>query len=234
MKKTKEEFDFPAGEVLLFNKPLEWTSFGVVKKVRYTTKAKKVGHAGTLDPLATGLLILCTGKMTKQIQFIQGAEKEYEGQLVLGQTTPSFDLETEVDSETDISHLTEQDLLDALPQFIGKIQQTPPAHSAIKVNGKRAYESARKGIEIELKSREIEIKSLEITKIDFPKVDFKMTCSKGTYVRSFVRDFGEALKVGAYMSALKRTRIGEYKLEDAYELDEFVDMIKIDKPEEEQ
>ncbi|MEH0155320.1 tRNA pseudouridine(55) synthase TruB [Limibacter armeniacum] len=226
-KKTRlEDFDFAGGEVLLFDKPYKWTSFDVVNKVRYKVKVKKVGHAGTLDPLATGLLILCTGKMTKQIQFIQAEEKEYIGQMVIGQTTPSHDLETEVENEQDISHITVENLHELLPRFTGKIQQIPPAHSAIKVNGKRAYSAARQGKEIKLDPREVEIRELEIINVDFPKVDFRMVCSKGTYVRSFVRDFGEALGAGAYMSALKRTRIGEYKLEDAYQLEEFIDIIQ--------
>lgn len=232
MKKTsKKEFDFQAGEVLLFDKPLRWTSFDVVGKVRNTIKVKKVGHAGTLDPLATGLLIVCTGKMTKQIEGIQGAEKEYVGQMVLGQTTPSCDLETEVSEAVDISHLTEADLMALLPRFTGTVMQVPPAHSAIKVNGKRAYESARKGQEIELQARPVEIRELELTRIELPVVEFRMSCSKGTYVRSFVRDFGDALGVGAYMSALCRTRIGEYRLQDAYSLPEFIDLMRQDEEE---
>ncbi|GAA4825660.1 tRNA pseudouridine(55) synthase TruB [Algivirga pacifica] len=225
-KQRREDFDFAAGEVLLIDKPYEWTSFDVVNKVRYAVKVKKVGHAGTLDPLATGLLILCTGKMTKQIQYIQAEEKEYVGQMVIGETRPSVDMETEVDSTTDYSHITEEDVRKLLPEFTGLIQQIPPAHSAVKVGGKRAYNAAREGKEIKIDPREVEIKELEILHIDFPTIDFRMVCSKGTYVRSFVRDFGEKLGVGAYMSGLRRTRIGEHKLTDAYALDKFIEMIK--------
>ncbi|WP_109619233.1 tRNA pseudouridine(55) synthase TruB [Sediminitomix flava] len=218
-------FDFVAGEVLLLDKPYEWTSFDVVKKIRNTIRIKKVGHAGTLDPLATGLLIVCTGKKTKQIDLIQATEKEYVGELVLGKTTPSVDLETEIDSETDISHLTEQEIIDALEQFRGEIEQVPPAHSAVKVDGKRAYKSAREGKEVKLKSRNVVIKELEIINMDLPVIQFRMVCSKGTYVRSFVRDYGKSLGVGAYMSALKRTRIGEFLVSDAYSVQDFVDLV---------
>ncbi|NLR90005.1 tRNA pseudouridine(55) synthase TruB [Flammeovirga agarivorans] len=221
-----KDFDFAAGETVLVDKPLEWTSFGVVKKLRWEMKVKKVGHAGTLDPLATGLLILCTGKSTKTIDQIQGKIKEYEGEMVIGQTTPSHDLETEVDSEADISHITEDDIYNLLPKFTGKIMQVPPMHSAIKVDGVRVYKHARKGKEVKIDPREIEIKELEITNIDFPRIQFRMVCSKGTYVRSFVRDFGKELGVGAYMSALRRTKIGEYSVEDAKSVDEWIEVIQ--------
>lgn len=210
----------PEGTVILIDKPLEWTSFDVVKKLRYFLKVKKIGHAGTLDPLATGLLVLCTGKMTKQIEKFQAQEKEYTGKLVLGKTTPSFDLETEIDSETDISHLKEKEIHEATGQFTGFIDQTPPAFSAIKVKGKRAYESARKGEAVELKSRQVEISHFEITNIQLPEVAFRVVCSKGTYIRSLVRDFGLALGVGAYMSELRRTRIGEFTIEQAQTIEE--------------
>ncbi|MBL6445934.1 tRNA pseudouridine(55) synthase TruB [Fulvivirga sp. 29W222] len=210
----------PEGSVILVDKPLEWTSFDVVKKLRYALKTKKIGHAGTLDPLATGLLILCTGKMTKQIETYQAQEKEYTGKMVVGKTTPSFDLETEIDSETDISHLKNEMVYELTSQFSGIISQTPPAYSAIKVKGKRAYESARKGEEVKLKSREVEISLFEITDINFPEISFRVTCSKGTYIRSLVRDFGVALGVGAYMSELRRTRIGEYRVEEAKTIEE--------------
>lgn len=210
----------PEGSVILVDKPLEWTSFDVVNKLRYALKIKKIGHAGTLDPLATGLLILCTGKMTKQIDTYQAQEKEYTGKMIVGKTTPSFDLETEVDSETDISHLKDEMAYNLTCQFTGIISQTPPAFSAIKVKGKRAYESARKGEEVKLKSREVEISLFEITGINFPEISFKVVCSKGTYIRSLVRDFGEALGVGAYLSELRRTRIGEYTVEEAKTIEE--------------
>ncbi|MBB6459461.1 tRNA pseudouridine(55) synthase TruB [Flammeovirga kamogawensis] len=221
-----QDFDFVAGETVLVDKPLEWTSFGVVKKLRWEMKVKKVGHAGTLDPLATGLLILCTGKSTKTIDQIQGKIKEYEGEMVIGATTASYDLETEVENQVDISHITEQNILDLLPQFTGKIMQVPPMHSAIKVNGVRVYKHARKGKEVKIDPREVEISELEITKIDFPKIQFRMVCSKGTYVRSFVKDFGDALGVGAYMSGLRRTKIGEYDVKDAKSVEEWIEVIR--------
>lgn len=204
-----------AGRVLLINKPYEWTSFDVVNKLRKILKIKKIGHAGTLDPLATGLLIICVGKMTKRIDEYMGWEKEYTGKFNLGQTTPSFDLETPVSEMKDISHLTEGMIKTIPQQFIGKIKQTPPAHSAIKIGGKRAYEFARKGQELELQQRDVEISAFEITSIDLPQVSFRIVCSKGTYIRSVARDFGEALGVGAYLSELCRTRIGEFLLRDA-------------------
>lgn len=204
----------------MVDKPLEWTSFDVVNKLRYALKVKKIGHAGTLDPLATGLLILCSGKMTKQIETFQAQEKEYTGKMILGKTTPSYDLETEINSETDISHLQEQEIMEATSQFTGIISQVPPAFSAIKVKGKRAYESARKGEEIKLNPREVEVPVFEITAIDLPEVSFRVVCSKGTYIRSLVRDFGEALGVGAYMSELRRTRIGDFKVEEAKTIEE--------------
>jgi len=208
--------------VILVDKPFRWTSFDVVKKIRYGLKLKKIGHAGTLDPLATGLVILCTGKMTKQIESYQAQEKEYTGTFVIGKTTPSFDLETEVDSENDISSITNENIHAATEQFKGWIDQVPPVFSAVKVNGKRAYKSARLGEEVELKSRKVEIKTFEITAINLPEVSFKIVCSKGTYIRSIARDFGLVLNTGAYLSSLCRTRIGEFKLEDASTIDEIV------------
>ncbi|MGL4631921.1 MAG: tRNA pseudouridine(55) synthase TruB [Leadbetterella sp.] len=217
-----------AETVLLIDKPLTWTSFDVVNKVRYAGKGifKKVGHAGTLDPLATGLLILCTGKKTKEIDTYQAQEKEYTGKLVLGKTTPSFDLETEIDAEYAIEHISDFKMQEARKQFLGKIQQVPPIFSAIKVNGKRAYESARKGQDIELKSREVEIKEFEIDTQNFPEISFKIVCSKGTYIRSLVRDFGLALNSGAYMSELRRTKIGNFRVEDAHKLEDLILQIK--------
>lgn len=211
----------PAGDgsVLLIDKPYTWTSFDVVNKLRYKLKMKKIGHAGTLDPLATGLLIICTGKMTKRIEEFMGLEKEYTGTLILGQSTPSHDLETDVDVVRDIAHITDDAILLAARSFVGKIEQMPPQHSAIKIDGKRAYTFARKGKEVTLKPREVHIAAFEITAIRKPEVDFRVVCSKGTYIRSLVRDFGLALDNVAYMSKLCRTRIGPYRLEDATTLD---------------
>jgi tRNA pseudouridine55 synthase len=213
--------DSPAAEesrVLLLNKPYEWTSFDVVNKLRYILKMKKIGHAGTLDPLATGLLIICTGKMTKRIEEFMGFEKEYTGTFVIGQRTPSHDLETEVSERVDIAHITPAMLHAATVPLTGNIEQLPPMHSAIRVGGKRAYQFARQGKEVELKPRAVEISTFEITSVNLPEVNFRIVCSKGTYIRSIARDFGEALGVGAYMSALCRTRIGEFRLEDALEI----------------
>ncbi|GGG56001.1 tRNA pseudouridine(55) synthase TruB [Hymenobacter glacieicola] len=208
-------FDFEAGEVLLVDKPLTWSSFDVVRKVKNTLRIKKIGHAGTLDPLATGLLILCTGKKTKEIDQIQAQEKEYTGTFRLGQTTPSFDLETPVDQELPYQQLTEEQLRAALLPFIGLIEQTPPLFSAVKINGERAYEVARRGGEAEIKSKQITIRAFELTRIALPEVDFRVVCSKGTYIRSLARDYGAALGSGAHLTKLVRTRIGEYRLADA-------------------
>lgn len=219
------------GEVLLIDKPLTWTSFDAVKKIRNTLKIKKVGHAGTLDPLATGLLIICTGKKTKQIDTFQAQEKEYTGTMVIGKTTPSIDLETEIDSETSIAHLKEEDLYAATEDLKGDIQQIPPIYSAIKIDGKRLYKHARKGEVVEIEPRPVHIKCFEITGTDFPEVHFKIICSKGTYIRSLVRDFGNKLGVGAYLSKLRRTRIGNFKIEDAKSMDDFISEIKEAKDE---
>lgn len=208
------------GRVLLINKPLRWTSFDVVNKLRFRLKTKKIGHAGTLDPLATGLLIICVGKMTKRIEEFMGLEKEYAGKFTLGKTTPSHDLETEVDEEKDISHLTTETIREAVKPFIGTISQLPPLHSAIKIGGKRAYEFARKGRDIQLSPREVQIHEFEITSIDLPEVSFRIVCSKGTYIRSIARDFGNALGVGAYLSTLCRTRIGTFSLSDAIDVEQ--------------
>jgi tRNA pseudouridine55 synthase len=209
-----------AERVLLINKPLGWTSFDVVNKLRHKLKIKKIGHAGTLDPLATGLLIICTGRMTKRIDEFQAQEKEYTGKFVLGQTTPSYDLETEVSEPTDISFITHELINAVTKKFIGNLQQIPPIHSAIRINGKRAYALARKGKEPTLKAREVLIKEFEITRIEKPVVEFRVVCSKGTYIRSLARDFGEALGTVAHLSELCRTRIGEFKLSDALSLDQ--------------
>lgn len=217
-------FDFETGEILLLDKPLTWTSFDLVKKVRNSLRIKKIGHAGTLDPLATGLLILCTGKFTKKIEEIQNQEKEYTGTITIGSTTPSFDLETEIDSTCDIAHITEADLENARQKFTGVIAQTPPIYSAVKINGERAYKLARRGEEAEIKSKNIEIKSFEITRVALPEIDFKVVCSKGTYIRSLARDFGLELGCGAHLTKLVRTRIGEFKLENALTIE---DILKI-------
>lgn len=216
----------PYGEVFLINKPYQWTSFDVVKKVRNALRIKKVGHAGTLDPLATGLLIVCAGKKTKSIESYMAQEKEYTGIFVLGKTTESFDLEKEVIEVADPSHLTIEDVKSAVGQLTGNIMQIPPMHSAIKVEGKRVYESARKGEEVKMDPRPVTVSEFEVIKFDNPEVHFRIVCSKGTYIRSLARDLGEKLKTGAYMASLTRTRIGEFKLEDAFELAELVEKIK--------
>jgi tRNA pseudouridine55 synthase len=210
-------------EVILIDKPYEWTSFGVVKKVRYFGRFKKVGHAGTLDPLATGLLILCTEKKTKEIESYQAQEKEYTGTLVLGKTTPSIDLETEFDAEYPVDHITTQEIEAAVKQFTGTIEQVPPQYSAVKVNGQRAYKAARNGETVEIKSRFIEIKEFDVDSSAFPIISFRVVCSKGTYIRTLVSDFGKALNSGAYMSSLRRTRIGEFRVDDAMSIEEFVE-----------
>jgi len=212
---------FLDGQVLLFDKPMCWTSFDIVKKVRILTKVSKVGHAGTLDPLATGLLIVCTGKFTKKINEYMGMEKEYTGTFTLGSTTPTYDLEKEPENFKDTSHLTEETIHAATLPFIGDILQMPPQHSAIKKDGKRLYESARLGIEVKVDPRPVSIKIFEITKIEMPVVYFRVVCSTGTYIRSLANDFGAALGVGGYMSSLCRTKIGVFKVEDAYNLENF-------------
>jgi tRNA pseudouridine55 synthase len=206
---------FLEGKVLLLDKPIGWTSFNMVQKVRHLTKVTKVGHAGTLDPLATGLLIICTGKFTKQINNYMGMTKEYTGTMVIGATTPTYDLESEPENFQSIDHIKEDQIKATTKQFVGPILQMPPQHSAIKKDGKRLYESARQGIEVKVDPRPITIESFEITYIDLPKIDFKVVCSTGTYIRSLVKDFGDALGVGAYMSALRRTKIGAFDVEDA-------------------
>jgi len=225
-------FDFEKGEALLFDKPYTWSSFQVVNNIRYALKHHlgikkiKVGHAGTLDPLATGLLIICTGKFTKRIDEFQAQEKEYTGTFTLGATTPSFDMEKEIDAQFPTDHINEEILLTVAKSFIGTIEQTPPVFSAIKIDGKRAYEYARKNEDVKIKPKTITISEFEITKIEMPEISFRIVCSKGTYIRSLARDFGIALKSGAYLSLLKRTRIGEFKLADAFNLEEFKLLLK--------
>lgn len=224
--------DFLKGEVLLFDKPLSWSSFHVVNNIRYALKHHlgikkiKVGHAGTLDPLATGLLIICTGKFTKRIDEFQAQEKEYTGTFTLGATTPSFDLETEEDAQYPTDHISKEIILDTAKSFVGTLEQTPPIFSAIKIDGKRAYEYARKNEEVKIKSKTITIKEFEITNIEMPKISFRIVCSKGTYIRSLARDFGTTLKSGAYLSSLQRTRIGDFKLTDAFNIEEFKLLLK--------
>lgn len=216
----------PYGEVFLVDKPLEWTSFDVVKKIRNALRIKKVGHAGTLDPLATGLLIVCAGKQTKQIDSYMGQEKEYTGTFVIGATTESFDLEKPVIPVADPSGITLEHVIAAAAQLTGDILQIPPMHSAIKIDGKRVYESARQGIEVKMEARPVQVREFEITGFENKVVQFRISCSKGTYIRSLARDLGEILGVGAYMSSLCRTRIGNFKLSEAKELLSLVEEIK--------
>ena len=219
-----------SGQIILINKPYRWTSFDVVRKIKrdliQKSKAKnkklKVGHAGTLDPLATGLLILCSESMTKKIPEIQDAEKEYEGSFFIGATTPSHDLETEVSARFDISQITDEVISTTAASFKGEQMQTPPSHSAVKVNGKRAYELARKGKEFTIEPKKILIKEFEIKGINLPYVHFRIVCTKGTYIRSLAYDFGKKLNSGAHLSSLCRTRIGHYLLKDALDPDSFL------------
>jgi tRNA pseudouridine55 synthase len=220
--------DYQSGQVLLIDKPLNWTSFQVVNKLRYeikqTFKLKKikVGHAGTLDPLATGLLIICTGKMTKQIDTFQGQIKEYTGTFILGSTTPSYDLETEINATFPTNHITTDLIHQTTAQFIGEIDQVPPVFSAIKKEGKRLYEFARAGEDVHIKSRKITINAFEITRINGLNIDFRIVCSKGTYIRSLAYDYGKALQSGAHLSALRRTKIGDFNVNNATTIDAFL------------
>lgn len=220
--------DYKDGQVLLFDKPLEWTSFQLVNKVRWlirknlNIKKIKVGHAGTLDPLATGLMIICTGKFTKRISEFMGQEKEYIGTVTLGGTTPSYDLETAIDKTYPTEHITNDAIYAFAKAYQGKLQQRPPIFSALKKEGKRLYEFARAGEEVEIPTREIYISGFEITRIEMPEVDFKVSCSKGTYIRSLAYDFGLGLKSGAYLSRLKRTKIGDYSVDNAQSLEQFI------------
>lgn len=219
--------DYKDGQILLFDKPLEWSSFQLVNKVRWlirknlNIKKIKVGHAGTLDPLATGLMIICTGKFTKRIHEFMGQEKEYTGTIRLGGTTPSYDLETEVNQTFPVDHITEEMIYAFAKAYQGKIQQRPPVFSALKKDGKRLYEFARAGEEVEIPTREITIYDFEITRIAMPEVDFRVQCSKGTYIRSLAHDMGQGLQSGAHLIALKRTKIGEYSVDNAQDLASF-------------
>lgn len=220
--------DYKNGQVLLIDKPLNWTSFQVVNKLRweirrqFNIKKIKVGHAGTLDPLATGLLILCTGKFTKKIETFQAQEKEYTGTITVGGTTPSYDLETEIDKTFPVAHITDDFIHKTTQQFIGEIAQKPPIFSAIKKEGKRLYDIARAGKTVEIKSRNITISEFEITKIQLPNIEFRVVCSKGTYIRSLAYDFGLALNSGAHLSELRRTKIGNFSVDDAQTIEDFI------------
>ncbi|MCL8008846.1 tRNA pseudouridine(55) synthase TruB [Gelidibacter japonicus] len=220
--------DYLSGQVLLIDKPLHWTSFQVVNKLRweirraFKIKKIKVGHAGTLDPLATGLLVICTGKMTKNIDSFQAQIKEYTGTFVLGSTTPSYDLETEIDQTYPTEHLTEELIRKATKQFIGEIAQHPPVFSALKKDGKRLYEFARAGESVDIPSRQVHISEFEITHINNLEVNFRVVCSKGTYIRSLANDFGKALNSGAHLSVLRRTKIGDFEVKNAVGIEEFI------------
>lgn len=224
----EEQNPYQQGKILLIDKPLTWSSFQAVNKIKYALKRKynlpksfKIGHAGTLDPLATGLLIICTGKFTKRIPELQGMVKEYTGTFHVGATTPSYDLETEIDQTFPTEHITEELIKETTKQFIGEIDQKPPVFSAIKKDGKRMYEHARKGEEVEITARKVTIHEFEITRIALPEVDFRVVCSKGTYIRSLAYDFGLALESGAHLSALRRTKIGAFSVENAVKVEEF-------------
>ncbi|HZF63528.1 MAG TPA: tRNA pseudouridine(55) synthase TruB [Chitinophagaceae bacterium] len=221
-----EEDVFAAGKVILVNKPFEWTSFDVVRKIRYLTKTKKVGHAGTLDPLATGLLIVCTGKYTKKINEYMAQEKEYTGSITIGARTPTYDLESNPEHFANYDHLTEHDFEKAAEHFRGAILQTPPIHSAVKQDGKRAYELARQGVDVKLEPRPVTIKEFEITSLELPNLFFKVVCSTGTYIRSLAHDFGERLGCGGYLSGLCRTRIGEFLLQDAFTMESLQEYVQ--------
>lgn len=227
--KNLKELDYLSGQVILIDKPVNWTSFDVVAKIRSLIKIKKVGHAGTLDPLATGLLIICTGKTTKEISDYQNLKKTYTGKITLGKISPSMDLATEISEKQLPENLTEETILSVRNKFLGKIEQVPPMYSAIKKNGKALYKLARKGKEIEREPREVEIYSFDLTKIDLPDIQFEISCSKGTYVRVIANDFGEELGCGGVLSSLRRTGIGEYKVDDAYTIDEFSSMFNNSK-----
>jgi tRNA pseudouridine55 synthase len=209
------------GELILINKPLGWTSFDVVQKIRNITGVRKVGHAGTLDPLATGLLLICTGRFTKKINQFMAEEKEYIGTMVIGATTPTYDLESEPSNFTDVGFVSEETVILIARKFVGELEQIPPAHSAIKIKGQPVYKLARKGIDVKLEARKIVVKELDITGIRLPEIDFRVVCSTGTYIRSLVNDFGRALGTGAYLCSLCRTKIGNYSIKEAQTLEEF-------------
>ena len=226
--------DYKNGQILLIDKPLEWTSFQAVNKIRWHIRKRfdikkiKVGHAGTLDPLATGLLIICTGKQTKNINEYQGQIKEYTGTFTIGATTPSYDLESEINETFPTDHITDDLIHKTTQQFIGKIQQRPPIFSALKKDGKRLYELARKGEKVEIPTREITVSEFEITQINTNNLDFRVVCSKGTYIRSLAFDFGKALNSGAHLSALRRTKIGDFSVEKADSIEKFIETLEME------
>jgi tRNA pseudouridine55 synthase len=224
--------DFLEGQILLIDKPITWSSFQAVNKIKFLLKRKwnlpkkfKIGHAGTLDPLATGLLIICTGKFTKRITEIQNQEKEYTGTLLLGATTPSYDLETEVDENFPTEHITPELIYETIQHFLGEINQKPPIFSAIKKDGKRLYEHARAGEEVAIQARKTTIYEFEITRIALPEIDFRVVCSKGTYIRSLAFDIGKALNSGGHLIALRRTKIGDFSVEEAILPNDFEKLI---------
>lgn len=219
------------GQTLLIDKDLDWTSFDVVKKIKNIIKCKKVGHAGTLDPLATGLLIICTGKNTKKINDIQNQDKVYTGEFILGKSTPSHDLETEFNSQKDIKNITSDRIEEVSKRFVGEQLQRPPKFSAVKVNGKRAYEYARDNEEVKIKEKNINIYEFKIMEYNLPNISFKISCTKGTYIRSIARDFGEKIGCGAVLSKLRRTEIGNYNVEDAFKVNDLADKLKKEKIE---
>lgn len=231
----EDSYDFIGGEILLFDKELDWTSFDVVNRVRYILcrkmgiKKMKVGHAGTLDPLATGLVILCTGKATKKIEELQLGEKEYIATLKLGATTPSFDMETEEDSTADFSHVTRELLENAVAKFIGETDQIPPIFSAVKVKGRRAFDYARSGEDVKLRAKKIVIREIVVESFNLPEIKLRISCGKGTYIRALARDIGEELQCGAYLTGLERTRIGDYKLEDAFKVNFFLENLNLNE-----
>jgi len=220
------EPDFIKGETILIDKPLINTSFDIVYKIRKAVHVQKVGHAGTLDPMATGLLIVCTGKMTKEISSLMGLNKTYTGIISIGKSTPSYDTETEFNSEKSYDEITETKISEVRDSFIGHILQTPPMYSAVKKNGKALYKFARKGVEVERKAREISITKFEIAKIDLPDIYFEISCSTGTYIRVIAHEFGEKLGCGAYLKSLRRTMVGDFNVEDAFQINSFVDYVR--------
>ncbi len=228
-------FDFENGELILVDKPLTWTSFDVVGKIRNSTRIKKikVGHAGTLDPLATGLLIICTGKLTKKVDEFLAEEKEYTGTITLGASTPSYDLETEINHTYPTDHITSEMIYEAAKSFEGEIEQVSPLYSALKIEGERAYHKARRGEEIKMKARKVTIGAFEITKIEMPFIHFRIVCSKGTYIRSIAHDIGKLLNSGSHLSSLRRTRSGNFKIEDAWNLEDLIQKIKTERIEKE-
>lgn len=226
----REKDDFRSGAVFVVDKPIEWTSFDVVNKIRNCLRKKygkiKVGHAGTLDPLATGVVIVCTGKETKEIERYMGGEKEYIAQITFGHTTPSFDLETDFDEAYDWEHLSREVLDEAILRFTGEIEQLPPVYSAVRINGERAYEKARRGDDVEMKPRQVFIRELEVVSVEMPVVTLRIVCSKGTYIRSLAHDLGQACGSGSHLSGLKRIRVGEFTLDKAFNMEELIEILK--------